>query len=74
MISQAHQCLGEILCIQFSPGILAFTLETQKLTRIEFIAIFEVEISIGDVFACTPFIIGEIKLNTNALKWSFMKQ
>ena len=33
---------------------LAF--ETQKLTRIEYIAIFEAEISIGDVFACTPFL------------------
>ena len=38
----------------FSPGILAYTLETQKLTRIEYIAIFQVEISIGDVFAYTP--------------------
>jgi hypothetical protein len=37
-------------------GILALTLETQKLTRIEYIAIFETKISIGDVFACTPFI------------------
>ena len=55
MISQAHRYLGESLGIHFSPGILAFTLETQKLTRIEYIAIFEAEISIGDVFACTPF-------------------
>ena len=57
MISQAHRCLGESLGIHFSPGILAFTLETQKLTRIEYIAIFEAEISIGDVFAFTPFIM-----------------
>ena len=56
MISQAHRYLGESLGIIFSPGILAFTLETQKLTRIGYIAIFEVEISIGDVFAFTPFI------------------
>jgi hypothetical protein len=56
MISQAHQCLGEILGIDFSPGILAFLLETKKLNRIEYIAIFEVETSIGDFFACTPFI------------------
>ena len=56
LISQAHRCLGESLGIHFSPVILAFTLETQKLTRIEYIAIFEAEISIGDVFACTPFI------------------
>ena len=39
MISQAHQCLGERLGIIFHPGILAFTFETQKLTRIEYIAI-----------------------------------
>ena len=55
VISQAHQCFGESLGIHFSPSILAFTLEIKKLTRIEFIAIFEVEISIGDVFAVTPF-------------------
>ena len=41
--------------IHFSAGILAFTLKTHTLTRIEYIAIFEAEISIGDVFACTPF-------------------
>ena len=34
MISQAHRCLGESLGIHFSPGILAFTLEAQKFTRI----------------------------------------
>ena len=55
MISQAHRCLGESLGIHFSPCILAFTLETQKLTRIEYLAIFEAEIAIGDVFACIPF-------------------
>jgi hypothetical protein len=55
MISQAHRCLGESLGIHFS-GILSFTLERQKFTRIEYIAIFDAEISIGDVFACTPFI------------------
>ena len=55
MISQAHQCLGESLVIHFSPGILAFTLETQKFTRIQYMAIFEAEISIGDVFAFIPF-------------------
>jgi hypothetical protein len=55
MISHAHQCLGESLGINFSTGILAFTLETQKLTKLEYIAIFEAEISIGDVFAYTPY-------------------
>jgi hypothetical protein len=55
MISQGHRCLGESLGIHFSPGILAFTLDTQKLTRIEYIFIFQAEISIGDVFAYTPF-------------------
>jgi hypothetical protein len=44
MISQAHRCLGESLGVLFSVGILAFTLETQRLTRIEYIAIFEAEI------------------------------
>ena len=56
MISQAYWCLGEILGIHFSPGILAFALGKEKLTRIDFIAIFEANISIGDVFAFTPFI------------------
>ena len=51
MISQAHWYLGESLDIHFYPGILACTLEKQKLTRI-----FEAEISIGDVFAFTPFL------------------
>ena len=46
MISQAHRCLGESFAIHFSPGTLAFTLETQQLTRIEYITIFEAEISI----------------------------
>jgi hypothetical protein len=41
MISQAHRCMVESLGIYFSPGILAFTLETQKLTRIEYIAILK---------------------------------
>ena len=53
--SQAHRCLGESLGIDFSPSILASTLEIKTLTRIEFIAVFEGEISIGDVFAVTPF-------------------
>jgi hypothetical protein len=57
MISQAHQCLGESSGINFYPRILAFTLETQKFTRIEYIAIFEAEISIGDIFAFTSFIV-----------------
>ena len=43
------------LMYSFSPDILAFTLETQKLTRTEHHAIFEAKISIGDVFAFTPF-------------------
>ena len=55
MISQAHQCMGESLGIHFSPIVLALTLEIRKLTRIEYIGIFAVEISIGDVFAITPF-------------------
>ena len=55
LISQAHHSLGESLCIHSSPSILASTLKIKKLTRIEFIAIFEGEISIGDVFAVTPF-------------------
>ena len=41
--------------IHFSYDILAFALEKEKLTRIEYIAIFEADISIGDVFACPPF-------------------
>ena len=56
MISQAHRCLGDTLGIHFSPSILASTLKIKKLTRNDFIAIFEGEISIGDVFAVTPFI------------------
>ena len=55
VISKAHWCLGESLGIYFSPLILAFSLEIKKLTIIEFIANFEVEISIGDIFAVTPF-------------------
>ena len=60
MISQAHRCMGESLGIHFSPIVLAFTLEIRKLTRIEYIGIFAVEISIGDVFAVTPFINGNV--------------
>ena len=41
--------------INFSSDILAFALEKEKLTRTEYIAIFEADISIGDVFACAPF-------------------
>ena len=51
VISQAHQFLGESLCIHFSHSILASTLEIKTLTRNEFIAIFEGEISIGDILA-----------------------
>ena len=39
----------------FAPDILDFTLEAQKLTKIEHIASFELKISIRDVFAVTPF-------------------
>ena len=45
MISQAQRYLGESLDI---------LLDTQKLTRIEYIAIFEAEISIGDVLLVYP--------------------
>ena len=62
MISQAHQCLGESLGIHFSPSILASTLEIKKSTKVELIAIFEREISFGDVFAVTPFIY-RVELN-----------
>ncbi len=55
MISQAYRCLGESLGIHFSPGILAFTLGKEKLTGIWYIANFVAEISLGDVFAFTPF-------------------
>ena len=41
--------------IHFSSDILAFALEKEKLTRTYYIAIFEADISIGDVFACPPF-------------------
>ena len=41
----------------FVSWYIGLTLETQKLTRIEYIDIFEAEISIGDVFAFTPFTI-----------------
>jgi hypothetical protein len=43
------------LGIHFSPGILAFVLETNKTTADECKAIFEVKNSFGDVFADTPF-------------------
>ena len=55
MISQAHRYLEKSLGILFFSWYIGLTLETQILTRIEYIAIFETEISIGDVFACTPF-------------------
>ena len=44
------------------------TLDTQKWTRIEYIDIFEAEISIGDVFAFTPFI--NYVQNIKSLSWS----
>ena len=46
---------GRKLRYSFFSWYIGLTLETQKLTRIEYIAIFEAEISIGDVFAFTPF-------------------
>ena len=48
MIYQAYWCLGWSLGIYFSSGILAFPLEKEKMTRIEYIAVFEADISIGD--------------------------
>ena len=48
--------MEEYLGIHFSSDILAFALEKEKLTRTYYIAIFEADISIGDVFACPPFI------------------
>ena len=41
--------------IHFYSDILAFAFEKDKLTRIEYIAFFEADISIGDDFACAPF-------------------
>lgn len=43
------------LGIYFSPSIFAFTLEINRLTNIKIIENFEVEMSIGDIFAVTPF-------------------
>ena len=63
MISQAHRCLWESLVVHFSPGILAFTLETQKLTIIEYITIFELEISIQGVFAFTFIKLSLLKIS-----------
>ena len=41
--------------IHFYSDILAFAFEKEKNAKIEYIAIFEADISIGDVFACPPF-------------------
>ena len=44
------------MVIHFSPGILAFTLETQTLITIGSNIIFEVKNLFRDIFAVTPFI------------------
>ena len=46
-----------MLSIHFSPGTLAFKLETETLTTNEYKVIFKVKNSFGDVFAVTPFSI-----------------
>ena len=46
---------GRKLRYSFFSWYIGLTLEKQKLARIEYIAIFEADISIGDVFAFTPF-------------------
>jgi hypothetical protein len=46
---------GRKLRYSFFSWYNGLSLETKKLTRIEYINFFEAEIPIGDVFACTSF-------------------
>ena len=58
---------GRKLRYSFFYWYIGLTIETQNLTRIEYIAIFEAEISIGDVFAYTPFRYYKYRLNLTCI-------